>query len=185
MREAAQLVQRGIDVGTELAGQLLRAVDVLVEEAREHADLHPQRDQPLLGAVVKVALDLAPRLALRLGDQERRLGNSLVLLESAAGTGRHRLEERRLLQDRHVVHQGGPPDPDRVHDRADHPSGGGIRRVGVLAPGGVDPAALVGQPVEDLEARVVQGVGDDRPQLVPDRGGAAGRTTSRCKPAAT
>ena len=158
-------VERGIDVPTELAGQLLRAVDVLVEQAREHADLHPQRDQPLLGAVVQVALDLAPRPALRLGDQERRLGDRLVLLESAAGAGRDRLEQRRLLQDRHVVDQRGTRTPAVSHDGADHPSGAGIRRVGVLTPGGVDPASLVGQPVEDVQARVVQGVGDDRTQL--------------------
>ena len=79
--EVAQLGDRLLGLAVGAGDQLLRALGVGGELLLGHAEVHRQRDEPRLGAVVEVALD-----ALQLG----RLGidgagaGALELLEAAA-----------------------------------------------------------------------------------------------------
>ena len=56
-REVAQLGERPLGLLARLADQLARALGVAVEALLGHAEVHRQRHEPRLGAVVQVALD--------------------------------------------------------------------------------------------------------------------------------
>ena len=59
-REPADLVQRPIDLAAELGLERRRTGRVGGPELVHELELHPQRDQPLLGAIMEVALDPLP-----------------------------------------------------------------------------------------------------------------------------
>ena len=56
-REVAQLLQRCARRRARLGEMLLRLLGILLELLLGEADIHPERDEPRLRAVVQVALD--------------------------------------------------------------------------------------------------------------------------------
>ena len=170
MRQFPDLGQGGIGVGAELARQLGRPSYILVEEPVQDADLHPERDQALLGSVMKVPLEGPAGPAFRvghLGIGQGELGLRLVALQSDPRTRRDRLQQGRLLQQSVVVHDGRQRVTCRVARDRDGLAGGGRGRILVERTRGVDPPTTVRQPVGDLQAGVLQRVGHDETQLSP------------------
>ena len=62
-REVAQLLQRGARRLARLGEVLLRLLGILLQLLLGQAEVHAERDEPRLRAVVQVALD-APQLGL-------------------------------------------------------------------------------------------------------------------------
>ncbi len=81
MPRASSRSSRGrlAELGHRLVEQLGGAVGVGLELAAHEAQVHRQRHQPLLGAVVEVALDPAPLLVARLDDPRPRRAQLLDL----------------------------------------------------------------------------------------------------------
>ncbi len=74
--QVAQLGERLLGLGVGLVDQLTGGVEVVAEPGLGPAELHGQRDQPLLRAVVQVTLDPPP---LRLGRVDHPLAADLQL----------------------------------------------------------------------------------------------------------
>jgi hypothetical protein len=91
------------------------------------AERHRDRDEPLLCAVVQVALDSSPlrlrRLdqartrGLQLGQSRAQLGLQARVLERQCGSGAHRLHELLVLSERGVVDQRRDRLPLPLDDR--------------------------------------------------------------------
>ena len=65
MRQLAQLTQSVLHVGPQLFEHLLGRARIGLEQPAGQAELDRHGHQVLLGAVVQVALDLAPRVVRR------------------------------------------------------------------------------------------------------------------------
>ena len=155
--ECAELVARG-------GRELLRLGGIAADVGPEHPQLQRERDEPLLGAVVQVALepaalgvagrDDALARRLHLGEPGLRLRQQTLVLERDRRGRAHRLDhlgivvQRRVVDDRrHLAtvvldRRARPVRRDRRHQHA--PSA----RVGV--------SARVRQPVGQHERRVAQ-----------------------------
>ena len=107
-RERAQLLERAHDLGVGLVEELLDALASSPSAAARELERQPDPEQPLLGAVVEVALEPPPLGVPRLDDARARgahlgqLGAQLRLqarvLERQARRRRDRLHQLRLLQ---------------------------------------------------------------------------------------
>ncbi len=167
VRDSAHLSERRVDVAAEFVEHRLRASGVGTEDSLGHAQLHPQRDQALLGSVVQVALD-APPFRVECCD---RPGASCghgrleaVGLQRERRGGGERVEQLRMVEQRRVVreccyrravgagHARHSPlrRPLRKRDHEPVRSCVGVR---------------LGEPVGDLERGVLQGLGHHRAQL--------------------
>ena len=125
-----------------------------------------ERDEPLLSAVVEVALDPPPLGVGRgddpgarrphLGELRAHLGRQTLVLEHEPGRRANGLHERRLVEQRRIVNERGDLLASRGHQR-DRP----IRALRELErpAGGVDVAAVV-EPIRDLERRVAEHAGE-------------------------
>ena len=105
--ELAQVLQRLARLDLQVDERLAEPARVAGQLAARQADARDQRDELLLGAVVDVALDLAPRRLLRSDDPRARGGELVGLhldrLEAAAelpGELRVVQRERRLPRER-------------------------------------------------------------------------------------
>ena len=81
MRELAQLGQRLLRVAAQLFEHRADRRRVGVEQLAGEPELHRERDEVLLRAVVQVALDLAARLVGR-GDDARTRGAQLLVRDT-------------------------------------------------------------------------------------------------------
>ena len=148
--------------------QLLGRERVLVQLGAREPDVQRHRDQPLLGAVVQVALEPPPLLepdlehalarAAQLGDLRAQLGVQPLVLEREPGGRPHRLHVPAHLRQRRVVHDRGHALAVAVHlrDRSRGVPEGQL----VLAPARVDVVPLLGQPEQELERRVLERLGE-------------------------
>ena len=143
----------------------LARLGVAAEVAAEHAELERERDEPLLRAVVEIALQAAALVVPRLDDPLARAAQLLEprpqlhvqarVLERDAGRGAHGAEELGLVVERRVVQQDRDLRPVVALDRRD--------RAAVVRAGerdrmalGVGVAAVLGQPVGERERRIAQ-----------------------------
>ena len=81
MGELAQLGERGLRVGAQLFEQTVRRSGVALDQLAREPELHRERNEMLLRAVVQVALDLAARLVGRRDDA--RAGRAQFLVRDA------------------------------------------------------------------------------------------------------
>ena len=125
MRQRPQLLERLVDVVLELAQPRGALLGIAQDDVLGELELDPERDEPLLGAVVQVALDPAP-LLLRAG---REAGaRELELAQRRLGLGREPLV---------LEHDGGHRDAGRTSSgRARRPSSWTIAAITVAAPHG-------------------------------------------------
>ena len=125
-RELAQLVERRPQLGFGLRKQLCRTICPGAELRAGELEREAQAEQPLLRAVVKVALEPPPLVVADLDDPSPR-GTDLVelqpelrlqplVLEREPRRGARRVEERALLEERRVVDERC----DRCVRRAEH-----------------------------------------------------------------
>src|SRR4029077_2778469 len=88
---------------------------------RRQCQLDPERDEPLLGTVVDIALDLSAAAALSVDPEGPSFGQLLergaqvaaeaVVLERGQRIRACRLDQRRILREVAVVDDGKPPVP--------------------------------------------------------------------------
>ena len=116
MGERAELVERAFDVLAQLVHGARAALRVDLEQLLSERELDAQPDQPLLGAVVQIALDARPLVVSGSGDPAARDGERV-----------QRLREPRLQPA--VVDSG-------QHERAD-----GVEQLGVVAQRGIMDSA--------------------------------------------
>ena len=138
----------------------------------EQLQVERQRHQPLLGAVVQVALE-ALALFLALLDHARTRATNLLqaraqvdvelrILERDSRGSRHRGEQLRLVQQRRVVHQRSDMTALSVDQR---------RRLSVAvrqadeSPVEVAVAPVLRQPVGECRRRIMEGACDRRTEL--------------------
>ena len=98
VRELAQLGQRRLHVAAQLLEHGLDRLRVALDELAGEADLHRERDEVLLRAVVQVALDPAPRLVGRGHDAQPRRLELLVALLQRLEAGLQRGVEPHVVQ---------------------------------------------------------------------------------------
>ena len=202
--------ERRVDPAGELAQLGDRLLD-LVLRAREHVrvgrvaargrepERDGERDEPLLRAVVEVALDPPPLGVGRgddpgprrphLGELRAHLGRQALVLEHEPRRRAHGLHERRLVEQRRIVDERGDLLALRGHQR-DRP----VRALRELerSAGGVDVAAVV-EAVGDLERRVAERPREAlaqagrllRPQLDDEVGRLRRRSRDQTIPATT
>ena len=112
--DLAQLCQRSRDLSPGPVDPRLD-VRVAVDSPLEHAQLEGERDEPLLRAVVEVALEQLPLTLRRLDDARAgaaellepgpQLGVEPGVLERDPGRGLHTFEQLGLIVERRVVDQ--------------------------------------------------------------------------------
>ena len=112
-RELAQLLERVGELVARGRRELLRLGGVAPDVGAEHPQLERERDEPLLGAVVQVALepaalgvagrDDALARRLHLGEPGLRLRQEALVLEGHRRRGAHRLDHLRVVVERRVV----------------------------------------------------------------------------------
>ena len=116
--ELAQLLERGVELLAGAVEQRLGGLGVLAQAAARQAHVEGHRDQPLLGAVVQVALqapallqaDAEHPLARRaqLLDLRAQLGVEALVLERQRGGRADRVDVAPLLVEQDgVVHERG------------------------------------------------------------------------------
>jgi hypothetical protein len=165
-RKLAQLLERA----RELTARLLQrapCVGIVAEPPLEHPEVERERDQPLLGAVVQVALEPAPLALGGLEDARARAAQLVELgvqlrvqarpLQREAGRRADGVEERGLVVQRGVVQQRRDGRPCAVHDvRPALELGGQLDRLALE----VGVRAVLGEPVGDPQRRVAEGPRD-------------------------
>ena len=126
VRERPQLLERLVHLVLELAQALDAALGIAPDDLLGQLELDPQRDEPLLGAVVQVALDPAPLVLgagrdagareLQLAHRRLGLGGQPLVLEHdgghrGAGLEQLRARSRALVVDdrRHHRRRAGGP----------------------------------------------------------------------------
>ena len=117
VRERPQLLERLVDLVLELAQALDAALGIPPDDLLRQLELDPQRDEPLLGAVVQVALDPAPLVLgagrdagareLELAHRRLGLGGQPLVLEHHGGHRGARLEQLGPLEQPFVVDDRG------------------------------------------------------------------------------
>ena len=170
-REVAQLGEREIDLA--LRDVQLRPRIRVGQAALEQLQVERQRHQPLLGAVVQVALE-ALALLLPLLDHPRTRAAHLLqaraqvdvqlrVLERDSGGSRHRGEQLRLVQQRPVVHQRSDMTALTV-DQCRRLLSVAVRQADE-PPVEVSVRPVLRQPVGECRRRIVEGACDRRMQL--------------------
>ena len=116
-RERAELLERAADLGVRLAEELVDRGVSSSDPAAGELEREPDPEQPLLGAVVEVALEPPPLGVSGLDDAGARgahlgeLGAELRLqprvLEGQARRGADAPGGARLVEERRVVNEGG------------------------------------------------------------------------------
>jgi hypothetical protein len=158
--ELAQFGKCSLDLSLRLVEQELR---LRVGRWSEELEGHSDPEQPLLGAVVEVALEPAALLVARPHDPRSRLSDlgelhaelcvQALVLEREPRRRADRLEQRRLVEKDRIVDDRGQVGAD-VGDRSVI-AGGEVDGT----PGLVHPLLSLGQPQCELQARVA-----DRPR---------------------
>ena len=130
--ELPQLLERLLELpmrGLELAGSL----GVTVQPRTKQPEPQRERDEPLLGAVVEVALESPARRVAGIDDARTRgakllelraqLGVEPFVLERERGGRTHRPDQLALVLERDVVHdrRHSPPESTGVHSRPRRP----------------------------------------------------------------
>ena len=181
--QLAQLAERERELLLRAVDQLVGPVGIRVELALGEPQRERERDEPLLGAVVQVALQ--PPALLRAGLDDARAGGAQLLdagaqlglqplvLHRQAGGGRDRAQQVGLLGQRHVV-QDRADAPVLEHDLGPRAHRIAVRRQLDRMAVGVDPLALVLEPEDEIERAVAERVG----QPAAQRAGA-GRLAER------
>ena len=115
--DVAELVERDGDLAACAWSSRARASAIAGQLLLEQAELERERDQPLLRAVVQIALqslalllaglDHACARAAQLLQVRLQLGLQAAVLERDPGCRRHRAQQLRLVLERRVVHQRG------------------------------------------------------------------------------
>ena len=125
-----------------------------------------ERDEPLLGSVVEVALEASPlgigggnepgARCPHLGELRAHLGRETLVLEHEPGRRPHGLHERRLVEQRRIVNERSDLFAPRGHER-DCP----VRALRQLErpARSVDVAAVV-EPIRKVERRVAECAGE-------------------------
>ena len=162
-RELAQLGHRQRELVARRRHELLRR-RVVVDAALQQAQLERDRDEPLLGAVVEVALEPAALgvarrhdpLARRpqLHDARAQLGLEALALDRDVRGRAHHLQQLRLVRQRRVVDERGDVLAVVVDERHRPPRA----RLGQRhrRPVGVDVGVEARQPVGEHERRVAE-----------------------------
>ncbi len=98
-----------LDLRNDLLEHRLSALGVGCDLGLDQLETDPQRDQPLLGAVVKVALNLAPGLIrgrgdpgarrIDLGQRSPQLRGQPFVVEERSDRRTHPVDQRRLFAD--------------------------------------------------------------------------------------
>ena len=168
MGEAAQLVDRLLGVGAQLAQ---RPPELIVRHrlGLRVGQPHPQRDQPLLGPVVEVALDLSPpgvrgrrqprARGPQVGDGRSQIRLQARVLEHHQGRAARRADQPGLGVERSVVddhRQGIAVLPDDGRGSAGGPRGR-LHRMAAR----VDVLAALRTPERNRQRRIAQRVGED------------------------
>jgi hypothetical protein len=175
-----ELAHRLVELPARGAHELARGARVAVEQALDEPQLQSERDEPLLGAVVEVALEAAALLEPRLQDPQARGVELLARLgaleaerdelgevaEAPLGVGPERVGASRGDEDEAP---GLRPDDDRRRDRrpeavAPHHLRGAAAHVGVV----VD-ASRAARARDDRGQAVAALERDGRPDLEPAR----------------
>ena len=116
-RQLAQLLQRVRELVARRGRELLGLLGVAPDVGADHPQLQRQRDEPLLGPVVQVALEpaalgvaggddpLARRL--HLGQPSLGLGQQPLVLQRHRRRGTDRLDHLRVVVERRVVDDRG------------------------------------------------------------------------------
>ena len=100
MRELPRLVQRLLQVAPHLVEECLRRGGIVVRQLARQLEVHRERDQVLLRAIVEVALD---RAAVCVGGQDEPLAGRAELFDLEAQPVERllrRLDVRKLQGDR-------------------------------------------------------------------------------------
>ena len=117
--------ERRVDVAPEFVEHRLRTSGVGTEDPLGDAQLHPQRDQSLLRAVVEVALD-TPTRRVDGGDgsrtRRRHRGLEAIRLESDRRRRGDGVEQLRVVEQRRVVREGGDGFAVAAHHGRDRPA---------------------------------------------------------------
>ena len=159
-RDALQLVERLVELPLELLDdRLLLGLQLLAREA----EMHAERDEPLLGGVVEIAADPAP-LGVG-GGESARLGGAQLALESPGLDGEQRrrgrgVDELRVLGESVVRVEGG--NREAVASDLRPLPAGGIGRGQEVAACCVAELSGGGIPVAEPQRRVVERVDHDR-----------------------
>ena len=167
-RDVAQLLERERDLASRPTRAGACASGSPSSMLLEQAELERERDQPLLGAVVEVALeplalllsglDHAPARAPQLLEPRLQLGLQARVLERDRGGRADRIEQLRLVVQRRVVDQRrhGAPSRSISVTRSAGLGLGQLHRVAVE----IGPALELRQPVGERQRRVAQRSGE-------------------------
>ncbi len=98
MRELAELGERRLRIAAQLLEQRRERLPIAVDELTREPELHGERYEVLLGTVVEIALDLAPRLVRRRNDARARSPQLLVRDAEVVERRLQRGVERRVVQ---------------------------------------------------------------------------------------
>ena len=164
--ELAQLGERLRELRARLLEQLDRPRGPTRTRAGER-ERERQRDEPLLRAVVEVALEPPPLDVGGLDEPEpggaqlleagAQLGLQALVLEREAGGGDHRVDELGMVAERGVVHDRGDRPAGPLDGGGD--AGGAVGGQGDRVPVGIHVRA-VPHPVRELERGVAEGAGE-------------------------
>ena len=138
-RELAQLADRLVEVLRRAVEQLPGRLRIVVHARARQPQAQRERDEPLLRAVVQVALDLAPRRVgalddprargAQLGDGRAQLRRQPLVLQRQRGRAADGVHELGLLGQRRVVHEHRDRAPVALDGRAAVGSSGSVDRV--------------------------------------------------------
>ena len=173
LRQLAQLLERGSQLGIRLGQQLAGAVRLRAELISDELQREAEAEQPLLGAVVQIALEPAPLLVAGRDDPRAR-GTQLhqlraqlrlqpLVLERQPCRRARRLEQPRPLEQRGVVHERRDWSLGRTEHRH-RPTRPGRRQL-ERPPLAVDVRRSLGQPERQLE----RGIAERPRECVPHR----------------
>ena len=122
--EGSELIDRQLHLGSQLVELLGRVRCRIAGPLSRELKLDPQRDQPLLGSVMQVPLDLLPgivgardRARMRvahLPDQVCDVDREPLILQTQTRVGPDHVDERRLGFERLVMNEHGHHVPRRV-----------------------------------------------------------------------
>ena len=157
-RDGTKLVERDRDLAPRLVEPRAR-VAVAGHLLFQQAQLERERDQPLLGSIMQIALQplalTQPRLdhpctrTLQLLQVSFLLGLQAAVLERDSGRGADRGEQLTFFLQRRVMEQRGHPRPFAVDQR--HCSAARRFRQHHAPPIQIGPTPKLRQPVRELE----------------------------------
>ncbi len=159
-----QLVERGSQLGLCLGQQLGGAVRLWAKPVAGKPQREPEREQPLLRAVVEIALEPTTLFisgrddsctgGMELSELDAQLRLQALVLESESGSSSRSFEQGSALEERRIVHERR--DRGSVWAEHCHGSPGLGRRQLDRLPVDVDIRSPLGEPERQLERRITE-----------------------------